>query len=659
MTAQHKLPTLQPLQHTPLTILPLRQVANPKHRLARTLQQLAHTVRGRGIDDDDHAQPTVKRAGHLAGVHAARLLQPGKHRRQPPRTHVNARRKGLREHPRDILRQTTSRDMRQTLDGIPVGGGGEGLQDGFGVDPGWRQQRSPQFLGVVKRGRIRVGQTGALDDLADQRVSVGVRARRGQSQDDVAGGHGVAARQESRCVGAGGVDGSDGGADGIVGRTVGSEKTGHFGRFAADQGTAGLDAAVGDAADEGSGRGHVERAARVTVQEEEGLGALHDQVVDVHGHEVDAHGVVGAHGVSDHELGADAVDRADERGRVWVVGRVGGREGEQPAEAADDGVRAGAFRLGHGGLDLVDEVVAGVDGDAGGGVGEGLLLLGLGLHGVALAEGPVRNVLAVEHVVEVDRGNALVALAHGVFQRRGRCGGRDDSSAGRLQLLLLAEAGACVEDERARRHRVHGDGFALGVRVGVPACHRDHRRREVRLHGNMHPVQPVVGARHHDLGQIRVVAEQREQGLRLRVTAAHVVLQHFGSVRGHHESREEDPHERDPVATHPVDRRLHDRPVDLVQHGLRANRRRGVASHPTRVGSLVAVPDPLVVLRRRQRPDRVPVTERKHAELVALQAFFNHDFLARGPELLVHHHLPQGLVCFRLGRRDDHAFAAG
>lgn len=53
---------------------------------------------------------------------------------------------------------------------------------------------------------------------------------------------------------------------------------------------------------------------------------------------------------------------------VWCC-LVGGCEGEDPAEAADGGVRAGAFGARDRGFDLLDEVVACVDGDAGRGVG--------------------------------------------------------------------------------------------------------------------------------------------------------------------------------------------------------------------------------------------------------------------------------------------------
>ena len=80
----------------------------------------------------------------------------------------------------------------------------------------------------------------------------------------------------------------------------------------------------------------VELAGGEIVEEEQRLGALREQVVDAHGDEVDADGVVPAGLDGDLELGADAVGGGDED-RVREAGRL---EIEQRAEAAEVGVRA-------------------------------------------------------------------------------------------------------------------------------------------------------------------------------------------------------------------------------------------------------------------------------------------------------------------------------
>ena len=68
----------------------------------------------------------------------------------------------------------------------------------------------------------------------------------------------------------------------------------------------------------------VELAGGEIVQEEQRLGALHQQVVDAHGDEIDADGVVPAGLDGDLELGADAVVGGDQD-RVLEAGRASGR----------------------------------------------------------------------------------------------------------------------------------------------------------------------------------------------------------------------------------------------------------------------------------------------------------------------------------------------
>ena len=112
------------------------------------------------------------------------------------------------------------------------------------------------------------------------------------------------------------------------------------------------------------------------IEEEQGLGALHDDVVHAHGDEVDADRVVDASVDGDLHLGADAiVGRNQDR-----VLEAGGLQVEEPAEPADLRVRPGPARRAHQGLDLVDHGIAGIDVDARLGIGQAVRLL-LGRHG--------------------------------------------------------------------------------------------------------------------------------------------------------------------------------------------------------------------------------------------------------------------------------------
>ena len=135
---------------------------------------------------------------------------------------------------------------------------------------------------------------------------------------------------------------------------------GHFGGLAADQRAAGFPAAFGDAGDDGGGGLRIELAAGKIVQEEQRLGALHHEVVDRHRHQVDADAAMQAGLDRDLDLGADAIGGRDQN-RIL---EARGLEVEQPAEAADFGVGAGAGGGANHRLDEIDQAIAGIDIDA-------------------------------------------------------------------------------------------------------------------------------------------------------------------------------------------------------------------------------------------------------------------------------------------------------
>ncbi len=134
----------------------------------------------------------------------------------------------------------------------------------------------------------------------------------------------------------------------------------HLRGFAAHSAQPAWTAAVGDAPHDGDADLRRELAGGEIVEEEQRLGALHDDVVDAHRHQIDADGVVNAGVDGDLDLGADPVigrnqDRVREARRLQI---------EQSAEAADFRVGSGAARGAHQRLDLVHHGVARVDIDA-------------------------------------------------------------------------------------------------------------------------------------------------------------------------------------------------------------------------------------------------------------------------------------------------------
>ena len=106
----------------------------------------------------------------------------------------------------------------------------------------------------------------------------------------------------------------------------------------------------------------VELAAGEIVEEEQRLGALHDEVVDGHGDEVDADRVVPAGVDGDLELGADAVGGGDQDRVLEAGARLRSNSPPKPPISASAPGRRGRP---HQRLDQVDHAVAGVDVDAG------------------------------------------------------------------------------------------------------------------------------------------------------------------------------------------------------------------------------------------------------------------------------------------------------
>ena len=110
-----------------------------------------------------------------------------------------------------------------------------------------------------------------------------------------------------------------------------------------------------------------------------------------------------------------------------------------------------------------------------------------------------------------------------------------------------------------------------------------------------------------------------------------------------------------PRLAHQLDDRPVDRVGDLVDALGVEPRHRRVAAHAAGVRALVAVADPLVVLRRREREDVLAVAEREQRELLALQELLEHH-LGR-PEAPLGEERLDGLARLGLRLADDHALA--
>ena len=227
-------------------------------------------------------------------------------------------------------------------------------------------ERTAQLLGLSGGlGRARLDAVDA-DDLAHERVAVGVHAGGRQAQDHIA-------RANVRGVEhLGTVDDAHGKAgEVVVGRSHDARVLGHL---AAHERAARELAAVGHTLDDLC---HV-LGLNVTdgnvVQEEQRLGARSQNIVDAHSDQVLAHRLVTVHDLGEHELGAHAVGTADQD-RVFHILKRGGRE--QATEAADAADNFGT-------IGVLDHLLNRVDGaTALGGIDAGVL---------------VRHMLAVAHL---------------------------------------------------------------------------------------------------------------------------------------------------------------------------------------------------------------------------------------------------------------------
>ena len=288
---------------------------------------------------------------HLVVGDAAVRLQPVEHRGPLPAPGLEAGGEAVAEDARKIAGDAAAGDVRHALDGDLLAQ----RQQRFYVDGGRRHQGAAECAAL--EGAVEVG-TAVADDAADQRVAVGMRPTRADADHHVAGADAAPVEDLAFFHHAHGEAGEVVFAVGVHAR--------HLGCLSTDECTAGLFAASGNAAHHCCGHIHVQLAAGEVVEKEQRFGALHQDVVDRHCHQIDAHRVVCAQLEGQLELGANTVSTRDQYGLAVL-----GRQTAQRAEATDAGHHLrpqGAFGQR---LDALDEFIASVDVDAGVAVGEG------------------------------------------------------------------------------------------------------------------------------------------------------------------------------------------------------------------------------------------------------------------------------------------------
>ena len=163
------------------------------------------------------------------------------------------------------------------------------------------------------------------EQLASQRVAVGVQAIGEQPHNDVPDFDGLA-RHDSFAF-----DHANDEAGQIIFAL--SVEAGHLGRLAANQGAAIVLAGLSQAFDYFLRHFGLKLAGGQVVHEEQRRGALHRDVVDAMVDQVAAHGVVNVHLEGDFELCAHTIDARDQHGIEIFLG-VDGKQATEPADLA-------------------------------------------------------------------------------------------------------------------------------------------------------------------------------------------------------------------------------------------------------------------------------------------------------------------------------------
>ena len=205
-------------------------------------------------------------------------------------------------------------------------------------------------------GRARLNAVDA-NDLAHERVAVGVHAGGRQAQDHIARADVCGVEH------LGTVDDAHGKAGEVV--IGGGHDARVLGHLAAHKRAARELTAIGHALDDLCHVLSLDVTDGNVVQEEQRLGARSQNVVDAHSDQVLAHCLVTVHDLGEHELGAHAVGAADQD-RVFHILKCGGRE--QATEATDAADNLGA-------VSVLDHLLNRVDGAAAlGGIDAGVLI---------------------------------------------------------------------------------------------------------------------------------------------------------------------------------------------------------------------------------------------------------------------------------------------
>ena len=268
---------------------------------------------------------------------------------------------------------------------------------------------------------------------------------------------------------------------------VGAVHVGQLGRLAAEQRAARLAAAVRDPLDEIGDAVGIEPADGDVVEEQRGLGAAGDHVVDAHRDEVDARVAQPAGRALQHQLRAHAVGAGDEHGIAVAARR------DEPGEAAEVAQHARRARRGDGSAHAVDDGVGGLQRDTGLGVGQWL--------GRGHARAGSRSKRSLLSPGRLGHRHRIVARQARAAEAVGRALDRELQPLEReVGQRVGAEVLADLVEAALRR-----DQLVLARHVDAVVAGRDDRRRR---DAQVHLARAAVAQHLHDLARRRAAHDR-------------------------------------------------------------------------------------------------------------------------------------------------------
>ncbi len=255
----------------------------------------------------------------------------------PPCRRISEKMRGTSQVPRSRTARVSSGSIRGDVAGEAAPGD---VGDGVHVGRGHRRphgrrvddRRAQELLAQGDRSpgpcRTVEGQPGPVaEHMAGERVAVGAEPGRRQADE------GVTDPDATGPEDAVALHHADGEPHEV--ELAGLHDAGVFGRLPAEEGGPHLPAALGHAGDEIRHLGRIEVPDRDVVEQEQRLRPLAHEVVDAHGHEVEADRVEAGDLLGNECLGADAVGAGDEDGLAVAAGGQL-EEATEAAEAAED-----------------------------------------------------------------------------------------------------------------------------------------------------------------------------------------------------------------------------------------------------------------------------------------------------------------------------------